>query len=373
MRRWMGESVGVGILDAVGAVAAVAIIATTLFVVRHAGMVGREATRRDLLGYSGVAALSALVSGVGYIAEWGSTTSTTTLAIANAAMVFTPAMVWAAARRINGRPIADIIPAAGLCMVVGALTFVTPGRSAAVKMIFIAVFCVVACVETRRTPLRDLPGSGIVATTTLAYAVYSTMRFTGALVLGSDSPTWIALFSSAATTLVSAVALAALTVAVFRMARALDDVPVAVTKVRRRATLRAEGLRMLRESGPLAAWTLCSTDDDLIRAAYGPDRAEAVAAAMEESARRTLPGAVIRRLSQRGVVALVPARNVPPGAEERIRRVFAALSPHIAHGDLPDLRATRRSIRAGHELSRFIAGRPGSARDTAGGPALPFG
>jgi hypothetical protein len=368
----MGESVGVGILDAVGALAALAMIAIAVFVVRRAGMAGREATRRDVLGYSGVGVLSALTSGIAYTAAAGSN-SDATLAVANGAMVFTPAMVWAAARRINGRPITDIVPAAGLALVVAALTFVTPGQSAAVKVIFTAVFCAVACVETRRAPLRHMPGADIVAATTLAYGVYSAARLAGAVTLGLASPTWVALFSRTAATLVSMAALAALAIAVFRMAQALDDVPVAVTKARRRAALRGEGLRMLRESGPVAAVSLCSTDDELIRAAYGPDRADAVIAAIAEAARRALPGSARGRLSARGVVVLVPARSIPPAAEDRIRRSFAALSPRIAHGDLPDLHVATRSIHGASELSRFLAERPGPTATTTNPPALPFG
>src|SRR3546814_11201427 len=112
------------------------------------------------------------------------------------------------------------------------------------------------------------------------------------------------------------------------MAQALDDPPAAVTQASRRAALRREGFRMLREHGALAAWTISSADDELIRAAHGGGRADEVTSAISGAVRRGLPEALAGRLSSRRVVLLLPVQSVPAPAENRNPDRTSVLSGH---------------------------------------------
>lgn len=368
----MREASGVGILDSAVLACAAVIAVGVVLVARQAGSAARGGSRRDLLGYAGLAALSASVSGLAFTVA-PRTGAATSLAIANGTMVFAAAMVWAAARRVNGRPAIDLVPTVAVSAAVAGLTFFTPGQSAGLKVLCMAAICAAAFLETRRVPLRTLPGSRILAVTCALYGVYSAARLAGAAVLGIDSPAWRALFSMSAVGVVSVAAILALCSAVFRMAQSLDDAPVAATPARRRAALRFEGFRMLREQGPLAAWTISSADDELIRAAHGSGRADEVTAAIAAAARRALPGSVTGRLSGRSVVVMLAAHAVPPGAEGRIRRAFAELSPRIGHGALPDLEFAQSTLHSGAELSRLLTRHPEATTGPAGQPALPPG
>src|SRR3546814_3620890 len=138
--RGVREARGVGSLDS-GALACVAVIAVgVVLVARQAGSAGRRGSRRDLLGYAGIAVLSALVSGLAFVAALNSGAATS-LAAANGTMVLAAAMVWAAARRVNGRPAIDIVPAVAPAAAVAALTFFTPGQSAALQVACTTALC----------------------------------------------------------------------------------------------------------------------------------------------------------------------------------------------------------------------------------------
>ena len=91
-----------GVLDVVALVAAVIFAAIALVGISRSSADDRAATRGDLLRYTGVAALSALASGVLYAADLrgGGVFS---LALAHGAMVFAPAVLWASLHRVNGR------------------------------------------------------------------------------------------------------------------------------------------------------------------------------------------------------------------------------------------------------------------------------
>lgn len=361
-----------GILDSVVLACMAVIAVAVVLVARQAGPARRPGSRRDLLGYTGVAVLSASVSVFAFVVALRSQAQTS-MAAANGTMVFAAAMVWAATRRVNGRPAIDLVPAVALSAAVAALTFFTPGQSAGLKVVCTAAICAAAILETRRMPLRALPGSRILAATSLLYGLYSAARLVGAAVLGIRSRAWEGLFSLGAVAVVSAAGIVALCFAVFRMAQALEDAPAAVTPASRRAVLRREGLRMLREHGALAAWTISSADDELIRAAHGGGRADEVGAAIARAARRTLPEAITGRLSSRRIIVLLPVQSIPAAAESRIRRAFAELSPRIGHGDVPDLLFAERTLRSGGELSRFLARRPESATGPADQPTVPLG
>lgn len=359
-----------GNMDAVAVCAALIVIAGAVLAVRHTSGRHRAArapsgTRSDLVGYIAVAMLSALASVVSYAASLPAGTLLATM-LANASMVFCPAMAWAGLRRVNGRSAWDIVPAAGVSATAAALTGVTPWDGAVARVAAVTLFCFAAFLETRRMPLRGLSGARIVAATMLGYGAYTAARLVGALILGRSSPVWIALFSPRPAAVLGLAALIALSLAVALMSRDLRGAPA---RRQGRRAAQAEAARMLRDGGTLSAWTLQTIDHDLIRAAHGHDRADGITAAMEAAVMQVLPGAVITRAPDGGVMALLPAHAAPPGAETRIRRAFEGLSPRIGQGDVPLLDCTCRTIRGVPELTRLLARRASARRQ----PAVPFG
>jgi len=276
------------------------------------------------------------------------------LALANATMVFAPAVIWVALRGINRRAVSGMLPAALSSVVVFAVTFFSAWEAGGVKVTALAVFCALAFSETARRPLRDLPGSRLVAATALPYAVFCVLRLGAGLIGGPDSWTWRTFFSTSVTTALGTLAVALICLAVVRMAHALDETALPASRARQRGALRARARDDLRRHGMLVALSLSTPDLDLIRTAHGTERADAVLQALEDAARAALPGALVGPLTRSSVFALTTGDLDHHRADAALRAAFADTSPRIGYDDVPDVRIVHRGITDVAQLDQFL-------------------
>lgn len=342
-----------GTLDVLGLIVACLVVVATLIVLRRGASTEPTRSRERLLRYAAVAALAALMSGVMALLQLRGA-GVVALALANATMVYAPAVIWVALRGINRRAAGGMIAASLASIAVFAVTFLGAWEAGGAKVAALAVFCTLAFSETARRPLRDLPGSRLIAATALPYAVFCVLRVGAGLIGGPDSWTWRTFFSTSVTTALGTLAVALICLAVVRMAHALDDAALPASRARRRGAVRVRARDDLRRHGMLVALTLSTPDLDLIRTAYGTARADAVLHALEDAARAALPGALVGPLTRSSVFALTAGDLDHHRADTAIRAAFADTSPRIGYDDVPDVRIVHRGIAEDAQLDQFL-------------------
>ena len=355
-----------GALDLVAAIAA-AIIAASVLLLAH-GRHGddRGGPRAELVRYVGVAGLSALVCAVMNVLEIAGG-GTVAAAVGNATHVFAPAMVWAAARRLNAREVVGAVSAGAGAILMLALTFVLSLDDATlVKTAGVAAFCVLAAAELRRAPLRGLVGSVVLAVTLGLYALFTVTRLAIAAVFGMHSEMWEAFATAQITAFVSAPVIALMGVGAVRLGRQLDDDPAPGTRAYDRGALRGEAVRLLADHGILTAVTVRLPEIELIRAAHTSEHADtvmstlqdAVAAVVVDPAVRVgaVPDGAVGAPARDTVIALVPTPRAGD-IDEEVRRAFTARLPRIGYDDTPDLLFTHHPVPDVAALSRLMDAR----------------
>ncbi len=348
-----GETEAVtGTADLYASIAAAVLALGALLTVR--GRLTRErGLRGELVAYFGVAAVAALVCAVMNIFELAGG-GPISAAVGNATNVLAPGILWAGARRVNGRSRIGILSAVAASLLILAITFVVTADAATLlKTAAIAAFCVLGATEMRVGRLRQLPGTLTMAIALLVFAAYNLARIVLAATAGIGSWAWNTFASAEFTSLASAGVILAVGIGAVRTGRRLLDDPEPGTRAHARRRFRDDAESMLAAHRHVVGVRVQIRDLPLIRAAHGAAHADAVLAAVERAAREALPGAATGILARDTVGAL--AAEADADLERALRERFAALARGTGV-DADDLRITRGGVDVSGVDAFFAAG-----------------
>jgi hypothetical protein len=340
---------------------ATATIAVLALLALRARFLTDRGRRGELVRYFGVAALSALACAALNILEivGGGAVAA---AAGNATNVFAPALLWAGARRVNGRATTGALAGAAVSLLLLAVTFVIPLDAATlVKTALIAVFCVLAGGELRRGLLAETSGAGLTTAALWLFALFNTARLVVAATAGMTSWTWSTFASAEVTSVVSAVTILFVTVGAIGIGRHLDDAPAPGTAGHERQQLVERGLGMLDEHGSVDTVTLRLTDLDLIRAAHGIDRAAVILETLQTATREAFPDGYAARVSRDSIGAVTPPATSPAARDVALLTAFsrALRTP----GNAPEVRISHRRVGSAADVAEFAGG--GVSRPTS--------
>lgn len=331
-------------LDLLAAIAASGIAVSVLFLAHRRGGDDRGGPRAELVRFAGVAALAAAVCGVMNVLEvvGGGTAAA---AVGNATNVIAPAMMWAAARRLNGRNAIGTATAGAGAIVLLGVTFLIPLDDATLlKTAGIVVYSVLATVEFRRGPVSALAGARLMACALLMFALYNAGRLVVAAATGMDSPVWHGAASPEITSIVSAVVIALVGVGALRLGRVLDDDPAPGTRAYARGALRRDAARLLTEHGTLVAVAARLPEVDLIRAAHSSECAETLLMTLRDATRAAVETGAVGIPTRDTVVALVPVVDAA-NIDDTIREAFGARMAGTDYDDTPDVSFSHHRVR----------------------------
>ncbi|WP_460776066.1 hypothetical protein [Microbacterium sp. GXF7504] len=298
--------------------------------------------RGVLLRYAAVGGVAGMLCALMTLAEERGGT-VLALALANGAMVFAPAVLWVALRRLNGRSRAAM---AGALLLSGSVAATAPllggAGSGVAKSIALTVVCVLAAVEAWTQPVSRLVGARAVQAVAVGYGLYSALRVVAVSCIGDDAVRPGGALSPVST-LVSVAAVALLSLGIGRMAADLGRAGGAGhARIRDVSALRAWVRERFAAGEPVTLVTLSLPDLPLIRIAHGPVRAasveDALCRAVREVAPETVPVAALP-----GGVVLVPLLPTEDNARQGmlLRRRFEESTPLVAYEDLPEIAVSR--------------------------------
>ena len=313
------------------------VLAGAVLALRHDGFRDRG-PRGLLLRYGAVAGMAAVLCAVMSVAEERGG-PVLTVAIANGSMVFTPAVLWVALRRLNGRSRAAMGAALVLAGLVAVLAPVAgPVASSAARTIALAVVCLLGGLEAWTPPASRLAGAGAIRLAAVGYGLFCAARLLSVLWLGATAVSTDGAFDPV-TMFVSVAAVAVLCVGVGRMAADLGrDGGAGHARIRDAATLRAWAHERLAAEGTVRLAVLSLPDLPLIRTAHGRARAAAVEDALCGAARDVAPEGVPSAAVAEGVVVVpVLTGDATAAKGAALRRRFEERTPHIAYEDLPEI------------------------------------
>lgn len=271
------------------------VLAGAVLALRHDGFRDRG-PRGLLLRYGAVAGMAAVLCAVMSVAEERGG-PVLTVAIANGSMVFTPAVLWVALRRLNGRSRAAMGAALVLAGLVAVLAPVAgPVASSAARTIALAVVCLLGGLEAWTPPASRLAGAGAIRLAAVGYGLFCAARLLAVLWLGATAVSTDGAFDPV-TMFVSVAAVAVLCVGVGRMAADLGRDGGA-------------GHARIRDAAALRAW------------------------AHERLAPEGVPSAAV---AEGVVVVPVLTGDATAAKGAALRRRFEERTPHIAYEDLPEI------------------------------------
>lgn len=341
--------------DLIAAIAATVIALIALLIV--GGRLHRDrGLRGDFVVYFGAGAIAAMVCAAMNIVE-ALGGGAVAAAVGNATNVLAPIALWAGARRVNRRPAIGALSGAAVTLLMLAITFVVPLDSATlIKTALIAVFGILAAVELRRRPLGGLPGARTMSAALALFAAYNAARLVIAAAAGMHSTLWDTLASAQITSLVSAATIVVVSVGALVLGRRLLDDPEPGTRTHARRSFREDAVAQLTQH-PLVAVRVGLPDLDLVRAAHGHARSDALLEQVTDAARTHLPGGTAAVVSRDTVGALVPEL-----AEADWRELRRTLTEALRDDDIgdPEVRWARATITTPEELDAFF--RPGAGR-----------
>ena len=153
--------------------------------------------------------VSAVLCSVAYYVSGNSDDIWWSVAVGNAAMVFTLGSVWMGCRAFNGRRpfVLGVGAVTVLVGVVSALPSLDGSRWAGApeKMLALALFSVLIVAESLRPRLRRFAGAWVLAATLAVHAVYVVLRSLAYLAAGPEHPLFEGLFGSAGATAINLV------------------------------------------------------------------------------------------------------------------------------------------------------------------------
>ncbi|MBT9605218.1 hypothetical protein [Microbacterium sp.] len=276
----------------------VAVVAGVLFVAMpHVGAPGVFTLFLRYAAASGVAAVGASALYLVY----GSGGGRPSLAVGDMCMVLVPLLLFVAVRTLDGgRVLWPSVCAFVVAVAVAGVTTIVPlPASLAVKVAVLAIACGACAWSALQSSARPRRAMRTIAVATTGYAVFSVLRLVVAGVTGWGSPPYAAAFSFVPATIVGALVVLGIGIAVAQL---------------RGAVVRVPAPRPDRPAGAIVVvgdWRLAS-------AAYGADRVRGLESDLRHAARVIDPDAV----------------NVPRGVEVAVPHAVATLTERLrtAHG-----------------------------------------
>ncbi|MDQ1129329.1 hypothetical protein [Microbacterium sp. SORGH_AS_0888] len=334
----------------VTALVIVSLAAVAGLLVLRQGAIRAEGARGTLLRHMAVAGIAAALSAVMYLADYGGS-SRITLAIANGAMVCSPALIWVALTRVNGRAPAAVLVAIGLSAVTGLVApFADTVVSGAVKVAALLLACALGGIETFSPPVSTLRGARIVRHVMLGYAAFCALRLSAAAILGYGAAFFPWGMVTQITTALGILCILAVGVGSWRMAAALD---VGARPQPGAARVREWARARLDEGSAVTTCVLSLPDLALIRAAHGAARAESVEDALWRAAGETAPAdCPVARIGRGRFLATMRTAQAQPSLVAALQRRFDDLTPLVAYEDLPEIRIEQLEI---HDLATVDA------------------
>lgn len=325
------------VLALLSSIAAAGVAIALLFLTHGRPDDDRGGPRADMVRYFGMSAIAALLCGAMNVIETAGG-GDAAAAAGNAMNVIAVGLIWAGARRLNGRrAIGAISTGAGGILLFG-VTFLIPLDDATLlKTTGLVVFSALGSLETARRPLRELPGARLLSWTLGVYAGYNLLRLIVVAAVGVAPLLGRGPVSAETTAAVSAVAITLVSVAAVRIGRRLDDAPTPGTRAHDRGTLRRAAAHLLGTTGRVRVILLRVPEIDLIRAAHSSERGEMMMRTVLQAVEDAVPEAVGGIPVRDTVFAIAPARIDADEIEDDVRRTFARLMPGIDYADVPDL------------------------------------
>ena len=345
------------VLALLASIAAAGVALTMLFLAHGRPEDDRGGPRADMVRYFGMAAIAALLCGALNVMEtaWDSVAAA---AAGNATNVMAVGLLWAGARRLNGRrAIGAISTGAGGILLLG-LTFLVPLDDATLlKTAGLVVFSALGALECARSPVGRLSGARLLSWTLSLYALYNLARLLAAAVSGMAPLLRHGPVSPETTAAVSAIAIALVSVGAVWIGRQLDDDPAPGTRAHDRGTLRRETARLIVEHPGVRATLVRVPEIDLIRAAHSSERGETMLRTVSDAAADVVPDVVTGMPTRDTVFVVHPAATAAAEVEESLRRAFARRMPSIDYDDVPDLVFEHYLLRDVGDLSWLMESR----------------
>lgn len=325
------------VLALLASIAAAGVALTMLFLAHGRPEDDRGGARADMVHYFGMSALAALVCGAMNVIEtaWDSVAAA---AAGNATNVMAVGLLWAGARRLNGRrAIGAVSTGAGGILLFG-LTFLVPLDDATLlKTAGLVVFSALCALECARTPLGDLGGARLLSWTLGLYAAYNLSRLVVVAALGMTPLLRDGPVSPETTAAASAIAIALVSVGAVWIGRQLDDDPAPGTRAHDRGALRRETARLLAEQPGVRATLVRVPEIDLIRAAHSGERGDTMLRTVADAAADVIADVVTGMPIRDTVFVVHPTALTAAEVEESLRSAFARRMPSIDYDDVPDL------------------------------------
>ncbi|WP_295838172.1 hypothetical protein [uncultured Microbacterium sp.] len=345
------------VLALLSSIAAAGIALTMLLLTHGRPDDDRGGPRADMVRYFGMAAIAALLCGAMNVFE---TTGggATAAAVGNATNLLAAGLLWAGARRLNGRrAIGAVSTGAGGILMLG-LTFLVPLDDATLlKTAGLVVFGALGALECSRRPLSELHGARLLSWTLSLYAAYNLARLAVVAFFGRGLLVGQGPVSAEATAAVSAVVIALVSWGAVRIGRQLDDDPAPGTRAHDRGTLRRETARLIEAHALVRVSVVRVPEIDLIRAAHSAERGETMLRAVADAVDDALPEVVTGVPARDSVFAVAPSTLDAAEVEQAVRRAFARRMPTIDYADVPDLTFEHYLARDVDDLSLLMESR----------------
>ncbi|MCI9857508.1 hypothetical protein [Microbacterium proteolyticum] len=325
------------VLALVSTIAAAVFALTVLFLAHGRRDDDRGGARAEMVRYFGMSALAALLCGAMNVLE-AAGAGTAAAAGGNATNVMAAGLLWAGARRLNLRRTVGAIGVVATGIFLLGLTFVVSLEDATVlKTAGLAVFALLGAVECAHRPLGDLRGTRVLTWTLGVFAAYNVVRLAVVAAVGTAPLVEPGPLSAEATAIVSAVAIAFVTVGAVRLGRQLDDRPSPGTRAHDRGALRREAARLIAAHGRLRVTVVHVPELDLIRTAHSIDRGREMLRAAADAVDDALPDGAAGIPVRDTVFAVSSAKTATDETEDAIRRAWARRMDVLGSDDVPDL------------------------------------
>ncbi len=313
-------------------------VALTMLILAHGRPEDdRGGPRADMVRYFGLAAVAALVCGAMNALETAGG-GVGAAAGGNAANLLAPGLLWAGARRLNGRrAIGAVSTGAGAILMFGLTFLVALEDATLLKTAGLVVFAALGAFECARRPLGGLRAPRLLSWTLGLYAAYNLVRLAAAAIFGPHVLTSAGPVSAESTAAASAVAIVLVSVGAVLMGRQLDDAPAPGTRAHDRGALRRQAVHLLGAHATVRATLVRVPEIDLIRAAHTVERAEVMLKTVAEALEDAVPGTVTGMPARDTVFAVAAATVDTAEVERAVRRAFARRMPSIDYDDVPDL------------------------------------
>ncbi|WP_154096182.1 hypothetical protein [Microbacterium testaceum] len=345
------------VLALLASIAVAGVAGTMLFLAHGRPGDDRGGARADMVRYFGMAAIAALLCGAMNVVETAGG-GVTAAAAGNATNLLAVGLQWAGARRLNGRSaIGGVSTVAVVILMFGVTYLIDLDDATLLKTAGLVVFAALGALELSRRPLGELGGAKLIAWTLSLFAAYNLSRLAVVAAVGIAPLLSPGAVSAETTAVVSALAIAAVSVGAVWIGRQLDDDPAPGTRAHDRGSLRREAEMLLAEHVSVRATLVRVPEIDLIRAAHSGERGDTILRTVGEAAQDVLPGAATGLPARDTVFVVAPSVLDTAEVEQAVRRAFARRMPAIDYDDVPDLTFEHYLVMNVEDLSLLMESR----------------